>query len=160
MAFNVYFKEEKLGTIDLDQVNDLDLTPITHRLVSARVNENNYHLECLDLDVEQKQITLRIEGKVIALELRDAVDETVDQLGMEVAAAAVSSDVIAPMPGKVIDILIANGESVIEGSPLVVLEAMKMENILKATGSGTIQEINIKVGETVEKGALLISMEK
>lgn len=160
MAFNVYFKEEKLGTIDLVEEDAPLPTPISDRRVSVRINDRNYQIDCLEISVEKKLVKLRIEGKVVTLELKDEVDEIVDQLGMEVAASASSSDVIAPMPGKVIDILVNHGDEVEEGSPLVILEAMKMENILKAGGSGTVDEVKINVGETVEKGALLISMVK
>ena len=160
MAINVYLKEEKIGTLDLNQSGDAVLTPISDRLVSVRINECNYQIDCLEVNIKEKLVTLRIEGKVVTLELKDAVDEIMDLLGMEVVSTASSGDVIAPMPGKVIDILVNQGESVEEGSPLVILEAMKMENILKAGGVGTVEAVNITVGETVEKGALLISMEK
>lgn len=67
-----------------------------------------------------------------------------------------SSDVVSPMPGKVVDILVEKGQSVKEGDGLIVIEAMKMENELKATSNGIIQEINVSPGEAVDANKTLI----
>lgn len=65
-----------------------------------------------------------------------------------------------PMPGKIVKIMVKPGEVIQEGSPLLVIESMKMENTLKATTSGTIQAVNIKEGEMAETGRCLIEIEK
>jgi propionyl-CoA carboxylase alpha chain/3-methylcrotonyl-CoA carboxylase alpha subunit len=72
-------------------------------------------------------------------------------------SAVVSGDgtVRAPMPGKVISILVENGQAVKAGQSLVVLEAMKMEHALAAPRDGEIAEIAAKVGDQVIEGALL-----
>jgi len=62
------------------------------------------------------------------------------------------------MPGKVLEILVKEGQSVEEGDAMLVLEAMKMENVLRAGMAGLVANIDVEVGSAVEKEAVLISM--
>jgi biotin carboxyl carrier protein len=65
----------------------------------------------------------------------------------------------APMPGRVLKIFVQKGDEVQPGDNILSLEAMKMENILKAEGMGIVSEINVSEGNVVEKGSVLISFE-
>jgi propionyl-CoA carboxylase alpha chain len=71
----------------------------------------------------------------------------------------VSGGVVAPMPGRVIDIRIAVGERVAAGQTVVLLEAMKMEHPMRAPADGVVSEIPVAVGDQVENGALLLVIE-
>jgi len=62
----------------------------------------------------------------------------------------------APMPGKIVKVLVAPGEAVEAGRGVLVMEAMKMGNELKAARAGTVQEIKVREGQAVEMGALLL----
>ncbi len=62
---------------------------------------------------------------------------------------------VAPMPGKIVRVLVQTGETVRARQPVVVIEAMKMENELRALGDGTVSEIHVRDGQSVEAGALL-----
>ncbi len=64
--------------------------------------------------------------------------------------------VTAPMPGKIVRILVKPGETVHPRQPLIVVEAMKMENELRAIREGTVAEVHVRVGASVEAGALLV----
>jgi biotin carboxyl carrier protein len=64
--------------------------------------------------------------------------------------------VVAPMPGKIVRVLVAAGETVSARQPVVVVEAMKMENELRAGREGTIAEIHVRQGMSVEAGTLLL----
>ena len=64
--------------------------------------------------------------------------------------------VLAPMPGKIVRLLVKTGDTVSARQPLVVVEAMKMENELRAGRAGTIAEVHAREGASVEAGALLI----
>jgi biotin carboxyl carrier protein len=66
----------------------------------------------------------------------------------------------APMPGMVVDLKIAKGQSVEMGTPLLILEAMKMENELRSPVNGRVKEIHAQPGKKVEKGEKLIVLEK
>ncbi len=68
-------------------------------------------------------------------------------------------DIKTSMPGKIIKVIAKKGDKVKEGQPILVLEAMKMQNEIKSPQSGTIVLINPKDGDSVEAGALLFSVE-
>jgi len=75
------------------------------------------------------------------------------------AAAGVQSPrITAPMPGKVLRVLVAEGQSVARGDGLVILEAMKMENRIVAEGEATIVRVAVSEGQSVESGALLLEL--
>ncbi|MDB4932859.1 MAG: Pyruvate carboxyl transferase [Myxococcaceae bacterium] len=71
--------------------------------------------------------------------------------------AVKSRDLRAPMPGRVIKVFVNEGDEVAAGQPLVIVEAMKMENEVKAKGPGVVAKVHAQVGATVEANALLVS---
>jgi len=75
------------------------------------------------------------------------------------AGPVVESSLKAPMPGLVIEVKVEVGRQVEPGDPLVVIEAMKMENIIKARTKATIKKVCVKAGESVEKGDLILEFE-
>ena len=77
----------------------------------------------------------------------------------EIESEAHGGNLRAPMPGKIIAVLIKSGAKVEKGTPLVILEAMKMEHTIIAPGGGTVKEIHFKVGEQVDEGAELLGFE-
>lgn len=72
------------------------------------------------------------------------------------AAASDASELRAPMPGRIVEVLVENGAQVEPGTPLVVIEAMKMENELRAERAGEIASVEVKPGQDVEANALLL----
>ena len=105
-----------------------------------------------------KRIRVRTEGEFFTVEVKTELDQLVDQMGLSNLDENAVGDVEAPMPGKVLEVKVQEGEEVAAGTPLMVLEAMKMENILTATGAGRVEKILVKKGITVDKGQLLIEM--
>lgn len=73
-------------------------------------------------------------------------------------AATGAEKVNSPMPGNIIDIKVAAGDTVTNGQTLLILEAMKMENEIKAPCDGTVAGVHVAKGDTVDSGALLISL--
>ncbi len=69
------------------------------------------------------------------------------------------TSIVAPMPGLVVRVNVAPGDRVAEGQGVVVVEAMKMENELRATAEGTVASVHVDPGATVEKGAVLVTFE-
>ena len=72
------------------------------------------------------------------------------------AGAHGEQTVVAPMPGRVVRVLVAPGDEVERRQPVVVVEAMKMENELRASREGTVAEIHASEGMSVDAGALLV----
>jgi biotin carboxyl carrier protein len=159
MAYKVVFEKDHSLSIEAEDLQKEDLIITSNDHVSLLLNSRNYNVELLKFDLESKTMTLLLNGKSVEVSIHDEVDQMVHALGMEIDTESVTGDILAPMPGKVLDIHISPGQEVHEGDPLLVLEAMKMENILKATGSGIVKELNVKSGDTVEKSQLLITIE-
>jgi pyruvate carboxylase subunit B len=91
----------------------------------------------------------------------DVVDERTRQLAMLTArprAAGDAGPVVAPMPGLVVRVEVAEGQRVEAGAALVVIEAMKMENELRAPRAGVVKTVHVTPGEAVEKGAPLVTL--
>ena len=74
------------------------------------------------------------------------------------AASAPADAVKAPMPGNILKVLVSEGQKVNEGDPVIVIEAMKMENEVVANKSGSIGKIFVTKGQSVETGTALISI--
>jgi acetyl/propionyl-CoA carboxylase alpha subunit len=117
-----------------------------------------YKAELVKADFEKKTFLLRINGDDYHLQIKDELDQLVDRMGLSAGKAKKIKDIKAPMPGLIIDVAVREGQAVSQGDPLLILEAMKMENVLKAEGEGVVKEIKARKGDTVDKGQLIIVM--
>ena len=79
--------------------------------------------------------------------------------GTEATAAEGPQRVTSPMPGKIVKVLVKPGDNVDARQGLVVVEAMKMENELRARAAGTVTEVRVTEGSSVEAGAILVVLE-
>ena len=107
------------------------------------------------IDAGAKTVTLSVNGKKTTVQMRSKVEQMLRAMGIEGTAKKLDT-LKAPMPGLIRGILVKKGDAVKKGDPLLLLEAMKMENVIKAAGDGMIDTIAISVGDAVEKVALLI----
>jgi biotin carboxyl carrier protein len=89
----------------------------------------------------------------------DIEKKSVSQILGEKHSQKQKSDVKTPMPGKVVKVLIDEGENVEEGQAVLILEAMKMQNEIKSPQKGTVTKIATSAGDSMETGALLFSVE-
>jgi len=120
-------------------------------------NHKNYHLEILKVNREEKTMTLKINDKVQEIKVKDKYDMLLDSLGMSRGADKKIKELKAPMPGLVLEVLAENDKSMVKGSTLLILEAMKMENIIKSPDEVVIEKIHVKAGESVEKNQVLVT---
>ncbi len=74
------------------------------------------------------------------------------------APPAGDATVKAPIPGLIVKVEVKEGDEIREGQPLVILEAMKMENEIRAPRPGTVQRVHIRPGQSVEQGEVLITL--
>ncbi len=122
-------------------------------------NHKTYKAVLLEKDETSKKMLISINGTEYSIDLKDKYDLLLDKLGMSNMATVKMKDVKAPMPGLVFSINVKIGDSISKGDPLLILEAMKMENILKSSGEGLIKAIKVEKGQAVEKGQVLIELE-
>ena len=86
------------------------------------------------------------------------VFEAIDPLAPPVGADAAAGRLTAPMPGRVVQVLVWAGDAVRQGQPMMVVEAMKMEHTIAAPRDGTVAAVHFAPGELVEEGAELIAL--
>lgn len=123
------------------------------------ISGREHHVEVRDFNDAARTAVLRVDGKPMKIELRDEYDKLLKMMGMERGKTALEKDLKAPMPGLVLSIDVKSGDSVNAGDPLLILEAMKMENVIKSSRDGVIAGVHMTQGEAVEKNQVLISFE-
>lgn len=102
---------------------------------------------------------LDIEGHRYTVDAADERTRAIRDMTAKSAAASGPAPLKAPMPGLIVRIHVKPGDHVEPGQGLVVMEAMKMENELRATSAGTVKSIKVDPGTAVEKGTLLVELE-
>ena len=113
--------------------------------------------DVVKIDLENKQVVLRVQGKKIAVQIKEPVDILLDKLGIVQSQTKKVNHLKSPMPGLVLKVIAKVGDIVKQGEPLLILEAMKMENVFKAPSDVVIKSIDVTEKQAVEKGELLIS---
>ncbi|MDB4880723.1 MAG: biotin/lipoyl attachment protein [Gemmatimonadetes bacterium] len=103
--------------------------------------------------------SLWIDGFRYEVEALDERTRTIRELSGASAAPSGPAPLKAPMPGMIVRVAVQAGDQVVPGQSLVVMEAMKMENELRATAAATVKSVHAVPGTAVEKGALLLEME-
>ena len=122
-------------------------------------NKKSYKAEIQSVDYLTKTFIFKINGSIHTAKINDMYDRLIDQMGMKVGVTQKIGDIKAPMPGLVIEVAVAVGQTLEKGDIVLILEAMKMENVIKASGDGIVKAIHTTKGQPVEKGQLLIEME-
>ena len=111
-----------------------------------------------NISVQNQIVEFTINGKWVKSEIKDEQSLLLASLGFKVGSSKTEGRLNAPMPGKIIHILVNEDEQVAMGDPVVILEAMKMENELKAPVDGIIAKINAEVGQSVEKNHVILEI--
>lgn len=133
-----------------------DLTKVSEGNFHILYKNKSYRAEVVKADKATKTFQLKINNKIHSVEVKDKFDLLLEKMGMAGGASSKVNNIKAPMPGLVIDMKVNAGDAVKAGDPLLILEAMKMENIIKSPGDATIKNVKAKKGDTVEKGQVLI----
>lgn len=137
----------------------LDLLGTAEKGFNLIRGNKSHNVQVLEADYDQKEFLLEIDGTSYSVKAADRFDLLLKDLGMEHLNANTLNDLKAPMPGLVLEVKVSPGESIKKGQPLMVLEAMKMENVLKAEADCVIKSVDCTIGAAVEKGQILISFE-
>lgn len=108
---------------------------------------------------EEKKLILFINGKRQSFQVNEPIDLFLATVGIDTFAKKKAKNIKAPMPGLILKVLVKDGDIVQAGDPLLILEAMKMENVFKAPDTVKIKTILIKEGQAVDKNQELILFE-
>ena len=115
--------------------------------------------EILNRDIENRKLRLKLNHRVFELKKKFALDELIAELGLDKVKVKQLKEIASPMPGRILNIQVQVGDHVKSGDPILSLEAMKMENILKSDGEGVVKRVAIEKEQVVDKGQLLIEFE-
>lgn len=149
--------ENKQGSLLLNgQPFEWDLVQLDANRFHIIKDNVSYNAELVEADYKAKTFTLKINGTLHTVSVKDRFDLLLDQMGMSNANEKKLNDIKAPMPGLVLDIKVKIGDEVKKGDQILILEAMKMENILKSPGDGIVKAIKVNVKDNVEKGQVLL----
>lgn len=143
------------------EINDAANWDLLENGSNFHILKNNVSYRCVLVSKEanNKAMTIAVNDTEYTISIQDKFDILLDKLGMSDMTVKKFENVKAPMPGLVLDLKIKVGDTINEGDTILVLEAMKMENMLKSPGTGVVKSINVNQGEAVEKGQVLIEME-
>ena len=119
-------------------------------MYKALINEQS-------VDIEINQQTLTLNNRITPFSL--IVDLMLEKLGIQTKSTKKINHLKAPMPGLVTKIFVAEGDVIKQGEPLLILEAMKMENVFKAASDVIIKSISVGERQAVEKGEVLIAFD-
>ena len=115
--------------------------------------------DVIEANTSQKTFIIRINNNNYSVQIKDKYDELLQSLGMDMLNNQKESDIKAPMPGRVLDIMLNIGDCVVKGESVLVLEAMKMENVIKSPTDGVVKRIAVEKNQAVEKNEVLIEFE-
>ncbi|AOR75693.1 acetyl/propionyl/methylcrotonyl-CoA carboxylase subunit alpha [Novosphingobium resinovorum] len=148
--------DEDLLTVNGEEVElELEYTP-GDRFVDAEVDGEDLTLK---LDVTRTGFRMTTRGAIHKVDCLPAHIAGYTQHMIEKIPPDLSKYLICPMPGLLVSLSVGEGDKVEAGQPLAVVEAMKMENILRAEKSGTVKSVNAKAGESLAVDAIILEME-
>jgi len=151
---------------DLSAVNDslehdgvtipVDIRDLKDGHIHFLYKNKSYNAEVVSENQEDKTSVIKINGTIYEVAIEDQFDSLLKAMGMGAGSGKVAREVKAPMPGLVLNISVTEGQEIQKGDSLLVLEAMKMENMLKSATEGKIKKIHVATGDKVEKNQVLI----
>lgn len=157
------------NVFELDQKQDQWL--INKELFNGdivRIRENHYHViwknqsynvELINFNHPEKTYQLLINGRLFTTTVKDQFDVLLEGMGMQSKPIQKINNIKAPMPGLIQSIAVTEGDQVNKGDTLLVLVAMKMENVIKSSGEGTVKSLKVSAGEIVEKNQVMLEFE-
>jgi biotin carboxyl carrier protein len=155
--------------LSVNNLNSFELTESDLKNLDAVSVENSkfhvlkenkpYKAEIVSADFIAKKYTIIVNNNTYEVAISDALDQLIKSMGIERGRNKVVNAIKAPMPGLILEISVEVGQIVKENDPLLILEAMKMENSFLSPRDGVIKSIAVTLGNAVDKGHLLIEFE-
>jgi len=138
---------------------DWDCVETNEGLFHILFNERSFIACLVEAHPTKKEFVFRINNNNYHVLLKDKHDELLQSLGMDGFNDHKEIEIKAPMPGRVLDVMLDNGDFVKKGDSVLVLEAMKMENVIKSPTNGVVKRVVVLKGCVVDKNDVLIEFE-
>ncbi|MCX2720400.1 acetyl-CoA carboxylase biotin carboxyl carrier protein subunit [Lentiprolixibacter aurantiacus] len=157
--FKVKVNEELEYQLNLEDLSSLDALATSPTSYHVLVDSKPFTAQILQSDFHKKSYEIKINSNTYSITIEDKLDLLIDQMGFALSSARNISSIEAPMPGLILEISVEVGQEVQEDDPLLILEAMKMENVITSPRAGIIKSIQVSQGDAVDKDNLLIEFE-
>lgn len=118
-----------------------------------------FHGEIIEDATEDQKLVVKINQRTFAVKKERPIDDIIRQMGLDKQKVRRLDQLKSPMPGRILSFEVKVGDTIEPGTPLLTLEAMKMENVIKAEGEGVVKAIVKSEESVVEKGELIIEFE-
>lgn len=146
--------QEVKGEKGMSSIEWIDNTYFTIHFMGKQ-----FHGEILEDATEDQKLIVKINHRTLEIKRERPIDDIIRQLGLDKKKVKKLHQLKSPMPGRILRFDVNIGDTVQEGTPLLTLEAMKMENVIKAEGEGVVKAIVKSTEAVVEKGELIIEFE-
>ena len=137
----------------------LDAVRVENTKFHVLKDSKPYKVEITSADFIAKKYTVKVNNNIYEVAISNELDQLISSMGIERGKTKVVNAIKAPMPGLILEISVEVGQTVKENDPLLILEAMKMENSFLSPRDGVIKSIAVIKGNAVDKGQLLIEFE-
>ena len=148
--------QSNLSNENLLEFEVLELNYLKKEITLFQGNKK-YKCKILKEDSSNQSFIIKINGHISSIRLIKSVEQTIEKLGINKNSQQNINVLKAPMPGLILEVLFKVGDKVKKGEPIIILEAMKMENILSSPTDAIIKELKVKPQQTVEKNNVLIN---
>lgn len=159
MNFKVKVNASEALNICSKDLSNLDAVKISDTAYHILYNNTSYHAQIADSNFLDKSYKVIVNNNTFNINIFNDLDLLIKDMGFSLGSTKHIDFIKAPMPGLILEINIKVGQEVKEDDPLLILEAMKMENVLSSPRQGIIKYIAVKKGDAVDKNALLIEFE-
>ncbi len=157
--FQVSVDDQFQFEVQPEAAQQLDIVPDGEQAFHLLENGRAFHIKLLEADYANRRYTFQVDGIKHTVRISDYYERLVKKLGLTVGGTQKINSIKAPMPGLVLSVLVKPGQTVQKDDPLLILEAMKMENVIKADGEGVVKTIAVEKSQSVDKAQLLIEFE-
>ncbi len=145
-------------TLNGDAV-DWDLIEVRENTFHIIKDNKSYNATLISFNAEEKTMVLNVNGNDYEISIKDKNDLLLQQLGISAKTSSAVQFIKAPMPGLIINVSVNVGDEVTKGDTLLILEAMKMENVIKSPRNGKIKRVSIELRKAVEKNQVMLEFE-
>lgn len=151
--------ENQVFEISEEDTSNIDVLKTSTNKFHILHDNQSFKAEILASKFQDKLYTVQVNNNTYSVNISNALDLLIKEMGFENSASKHINELKAPMPGLILEVYVETGQEVKENDPLLILEAMKMENIITSPREGIIKSISAIKGDAVEKNHLLIEFD-
>lgn len=154
---DVEISGEKNALVNGKEIN-YDFKFINDNVLVLRVNNSSYFFTISETE-DSNSFDINLESQSIKITCKSELEMLIDKMSGNKTGSKIKKEILSPMPGIIKSLNVKEGQKINKGDVLLVLEAMKMENEIKAVRECIIKKVNVDVLSSVEKNELLILIE-